>query len=364
MDRRNILIGGGTLVLARVGAAYASIQQMGSMEAFNASVAKTRARLAEAPEKRDLIRYATLGANSHNTQPWRFKVADGSIQILPDFSRRIPVVDPDDHHIFASLGCAAENLAIAAGARGKAGELHFDAANASSITFTPGNGKPSAAALFEAIPVRQSTRTEYDGRAASAPDITLLAAAAKLPGVDVVLITERAQINQVRDLIIAANTAQMADPGFTRELKSWIRFNPRQAMDSGDGLFSPLSGGPVLPGWAAQTLFEWFFKTASENEKYRRQIDSSAGLVIFASAEANPEHWILAGRASQRFALQATALGLKHAFVNQPVEVARFRPELAALIGLPGRRPDLVMRFGYAAALPFSARRPVEAVLA
>ncbi|MFT6571189.1 MAG: hypothetical protein ACJAWY_002913, partial [Sphingomonas echinoides] len=29
-----------------------------------------------------------------------------------------------------------------------------------------------------------------------------------------------------------------------------------------------------------------------------------------------------------------------------------------------GVRPDLVMRFGYGAGLPFSARRPVEAVLA
>ena len=73
---------------------------------------------------------------------------------------------------------------------------------------------------------------------------------------------------------------------------------------------------------------------------------------------------MLAGRACQRFALQATALGLKHAFINQPVEVASLRPEMATLVGLPARRPDIVMRFGYGPALPFSARRPVEAVFA
>lgn len=60
----------------------------------------------------------------------------------------------------------------------------------------------------------------------------------------------------------------------------------------------------------------------------------------------------------------AGALGLKQAYLNQPVEVAQLRPELAALIGVPGRRPDIVMRFGYGAALPYSARRPVAAVLA
>ena len=73
--------------------------------------------------------------------------------------------------------------------------------------------------------------------------------------------------------------------------------------------------------------------------------------------------WIAVGRACQRFALQATALGLKHAFVNQPVEVAALRPDLAALIGAPGRRPDIVMRFGYGPTLPWSLRRPVDAVI-
>ncbi len=71
----------------------------------------------------------------------------------------------------------------------------------------------------------------------------------------------------------------------------------------------------------------------------------------------------MAGRACQRFALQATALGLKHAFINQPVEVASLRPELATLVGLPGRRPDIVMRFGYGPTLPYSTRRPIGSVI-
>ena len=125
-----------------------------------------------------------------------------------------------------------------------------------------------------------------------------------------------------------------------------------------------LTGNPTLPDWVGPMMFNWFYKTASENEKYRHQINSSAGLAIFVSTLANPENWILAGRAAQRFALRATSLGLKHAFVNQPVEVASFRPELAVLVGLPGRRPDLVMRFGYGQNLLYSARRPVQAVLA
>ena len=46
------------------------------MEEYDASVAATRAALKQAPETGDFIRYATLAANSHNTQPWRFKVSE------------------------------------------------------------------------------------------------------------------------------------------------------------------------------------------------------------------------------------------------------------------------------------------------
>jgi len=111
-------------------------------------------------------------------------------------------------------------------------------------------------------------------------------------------------------------------------------------------------------------MFDMVFGAKTENDKYARQLRSSAGVAVFVSEREDKEHWVRAGRACQRFALQATALDLKVAFMNQPVEVASMRPELAALIGMTGRRPDIVMRFGYGPALPFSARRTVEAVLA
>ncbi len=364
MVRRDLLIGGGALVLAGAGAAYASVRRLGSMDEYNASVATARAPLSVTPEVTDFIRYAALAANSHNTQPWRFKVTHGAIAIQPDMTRRIPVVDPDDHHLWASLGCAAENLQLAAQARGRPGELRFEPAHDGGVVFDFGTGSPTGSPMFDAIPRRQSTRSDYDSKSVSTADLTALAAAAAIPGVDVVLITDRPRINQVRDLIVAGNTAQMADPAFVRELRAWLRFNPRAAIETGDGLFSATSGNPILPDWLGLSLFDWVFKADAENAKYAQQIATSAGLAVFVSQKDDREHWVLAGRACQRFALQATALGLKVAFVNQPVEVARFRPELAALAGMPGRRPDIVMRFGYGAALPYSARRSVEAVLA
>jgi hypothetical protein len=84
---------------------------------------------------------------------------------------------------------------------------------------------------------------------------------------------------------------------------------------------------------------------------------------VFAAATNDTSGWFAAGRAYQRFALQATALGIRNAFINQPVEVSSLRPQIASFLGLGNRRPDLVVRFGRGPALPPSLRRPLEAVV-
>jgi hypothetical protein len=323
-----------------------------------------RAAPSPHPEVSELIRYATLAPNGHNTQPWKFSVAPQLITIRPDFSRRTPVVDPDDHHLFVSLGCAAENLELAASARGHQGDLEFDNAGGGSISFAHQPAESQDSALFDAIAQRQSTRAEYDGRAVSTVDLRMLAAAAVVPGVDMLLITDRAVMDRIRDLVVAGNSTQMADTAFVRELKSWLRFSPRHAIETGDGLYSVASGNPALPEWLGPRAFDMLVTAERENDRYASQLRSSSGVAVFVAQRDDREHWVLAGRACQRFALQATALGLKHAYINQPVEVPSLRLELAALVGMAGRRPDVVMRFGHGPLLPYSARRPVSAVLA
>lgn len=354
------MIGGGALLLAGA-AAYGWRAATGTMSDYNSYAAQLRAPLATDPSALDLIRYATLAANSHNAQPWHFRIGDNVIDVLPDMARATPVVDPDDHHLFVTLGCAAENLAIAAAATGHAGDVQVD--NTGDVHVDVTKGPAHRSQLFDAIPRRQSTRAVYDGRPVSAEDLETLRKSAQMDGVRLVLITDRTQIDQVRDLVIAGNTAQLHNPAFMAELKHWLRFNPRDAMARGDGLFTAASGNPVMPSMLGGFAVDTFFTPSAENDKYARQINSSAGLAIFVSEREDKAHWVATGRACQRFALAATALSLKHAFVNQPVEVAALRSELATLIGEPGLRPDLVMRFGYGAEMPFSPRRLVEAVV-
>lgn len=83
----------------------------------------------------DLVRQAILAASSHNTQPWKFRLERDAIAILPDLSRRCPAVDPDDHHLYASLGCAAENLILAAQATGLRGHLRRRRASCPPLSY-------------------------------------------------------------------------------------------------------------------------------------------------------------------------------------------------------------------------------------
>ncbi|BAM90236.1 conserved exported hypothetical protein [Bradyrhizobium oligotrophicum S58] len=357
MNRRQVLIGGGSALAAAALGAGTWRAATGTMREYDEYSSRLRAPLS--PEIADVIRYATLAANGHNTQPWRFRVTGDAIEIRPDPARRTPVVDPDDHHLFVSLGCAATNLAIAAAASGRPGEVAIDG---QTVRYGFTNAKPHDDPLLAAIVRRQSTRADYDGRAVPPGDLAALQAAAAMQGVDLALITDRTVIANIRDLVVAGNDAQMRDVAFMRELKSWLRFNPRSAMATGDGLFAAASGNPSLPSALGGIAFDHLFNAAAENDKYARQIGSSAGLAVFAAEQADPAHWIRVGQACQRFALEATRLGLKLAFINQPVEVAALRPELARVIGT-SRRPDIVLRFGYGPTLPYAPRRPVREVL-
>jgi hypothetical protein len=289
-----------------------------------------------------------------------FELSTGRISIRPDFSRRTPVVDPDDHHVWVSLGCAAENMVIAAAALGKPAEVQFDP---QEIRVTLESGPPAPSPLVDAIFQRQCTRAEYDGRQLSSDVLQDLARAGDRSDVRLLLLTERARIEGVTEYVTQANSAQMRDQAFVSELKHWIRFDDSQAVLSADGLSARSSGNPTLPPWLGAPLFSVFFREKSENDRYVKQLRSSAAVAVFVGARSGPAGWFEVGRAYERFALKATALGVRTAFVNQPIEVPAVRSQFAEWLGIGSQRPDLVVRLGRGGLLPYSLRRPVAAVI-
>ena len=164
--------------------------------------------------RRELIRYATLAPSSHNTQCWRFANDALGITISPDFTRRCAAVDPDDHHLFVSLGCAAENLVLAAAAHGLHGEVNFDHAGSGAVRVNLLPAKsPRASVSYEAIPERQCSRVAYDGRPLARSELRSLAAAGAGPGIDVTLLIGKTQMERVFGICCARQHRADGRPG-------------------------------------------------------------------------------------------------------------------------------------------------------
>ena len=64
------------------------------------------------------IDLATRAPSVHNTQPWRFVVRDGGLDIMADWSRRLTVLDPRGRQLLMSCGCAVLNARVAMAAAG------------------------------------------------------------------------------------------------------------------------------------------------------------------------------------------------------------------------------------------------------
>lgn len=112
-----------------------------------------------------LVGSAVLAPSSHNTQPWRFRIGEKSIELWADRRRALPVNDPFDRELLISCGCALLNLRVAAAHAGLApitesGARH-DCDRLARITLPVGDSALADAELFGFIPLRRTYRHRF-----------------------------------------------------------------------------------------------------------------------------------------------------------------------------------------------------------
>lgn len=314
-----------------------------------------------------MARSASKAPSGHNTQPWLFsRVADDTFVIQPDFRRVLPVADADHHELFISLGCAAENAALAAAYYGYATHCEIqDWAEGAIIKLRlDKNEAPEDGRLFLQIDRRQSTRCAYDER--PVPETALYAWQEAIKGDEVAVkfFLEPTEIARLTDFILAGNQAQFTDKGFVQELIGWIRFSEKEAVQQGDGVWTSSTGVPSLGRPLGSWVMRNFVTAQSEAKRWRKLIEKSAGFALFMTQDHRPEGWIKLGRAFQSFGLMAAEMGISHAHVNMPCEVEPVREKMARELGLKGYTPLLLLRFGYAQPMPYSKRRRLDEVIA
>lgn len=308
----------------------------------------------------EIIRYATKAPSGHNTQPWRFCLAENTISIKPNFEVALPVVDADNRELYISLGCAAENLLIASTHFGYEAHIVQCDTTEIKIKLTKSN-QVVKDNLFHQIERRQTNRSVYSGEKITEDLLAKLQALSPEKNRQIYFAEiGSALADTLTQYIVRGNEIQMSDKAFREELLSWMRFNGKQVKMTGDGLSYKVFGNPALPGVIAKPIVRQFLKPSTQNKGDIKKIASSSHLVLFTTKHNTVEEWIKLGRSLQRFVLTATKLGIASAYCNQPCEVASLANELQKTIAINGQYPTLLLRIGYADPMPYSPRKELD----
>ena len=330
-----------------------------------------------------LVSSAILAANAHNTQPWIFRVEHSRIDLFADKSREIGTIDPFLREMYIGLGCALENLLLAARARGYEYRLvlapnRSEPDRVATVDLSPGGKEVSP--LYEAIPKRHSNRYPYDtSRPVRREMLSTLGALNDERDVKVFWFSEKKERGEVSGLLAKAAKAINADEkqSYDNSLR-WLRLGEEAIQSHRDGLTLDTLGlsGPTL--LAAKMLPKPSLKSSGESwlSSLRSQSRSASAFGILAIRDyGNEAQRMRAGRLWQRMHLWITKEGLAAQPMNQVHERAdrevqlglepRFGDALKDLVDNPSWHATFTFRLGHPSQpAPPSPRRAVEDVRA
>jgi nitroreductase len=337
-----------------------------------------------------LVRAAILAASPHNTQPWLFRVSNSSIELHIDTQRNVGALDPYLREEHIGIGCALENLMLAAPANGytasvtlQPGMLEPIPSNSKTplvarVDLAP--GKRDEGELYNAIPRRHTNRGPYNPQKLIPADF--LEALNNLPGGDadvkVFLFTDEAQRKKIAEVSSAANTEIYSDPDVQSGSEQWVRLQWSSVQEHRDGLTIDAFGlSPIASAVAKMMTPRMLQWAASHSEKNGyANLMLSAPLIGFIAVRDRyeQEQCLRAGRVWQRSHLLATARGLAARPCNEAVEMVDHERALgrpasrAALLneitGDSAWQPTFVFYMGYPTLQAHaSPRRPLQAVL-
>lgn len=390
LTRRRLLQGAGVLTLVAVGGAlWRAHDRDVFVEPSGAPYDPWK--MWNAPEYAHkplaLVAAGILASNPHNTQPWIFRVSDTRIDILADTSRHLGTFDPFLREMHIGLGCAIENIVLAAPANGYAVEIEqvagslVDIARESVVraaTVHLTRAETPTHPLYDAIPHRHTNRAPYDRtRGFPADVLRQLTALPDDESVALSLFTEGDGFEALGRAIINATDEIVADHKMIEDSHRWFRDGPQEMERDRSGLeldaagLSPalLAAAKFLPALPAeQSHGTW----ATQTRDTHVPTAALLGMISVRDRYDRPQA-LAAGRLWQRIHLAASAAGLAMHPLNQPVEMvdrekqlgkdAHAERRLAAIVGNASWQPTFAFRGGYATRPAIaSARRGVEMV--
>jgi nitroreductase len=305
------------------------------------------------------VRVAALAPSLHNSQPWRFRIADGVLDVFADRARQLEVLDPMGRELLISVGAAVLTLRLAIGALGRVPEVDIlpdpDQPDLVARIRADRHTTPSLldSALAEAITTRHTNRLPFADVVVPADSMEQLITAAAQEGA---LLTLAGAVS--RDAIIglgqAAEARLQARGGYRAELGRWT--------GSGAHRRTVIPPTAVAPWGALEHMPRRDFGLVHCQPARRSERFKPYPTMTMLSTEGDgPADWVRAGQALQRVLLTATRLHLATTPISQPVEVPAVRQLLADTHR--GRWTQVIIRVGYAAPPAATPRRPIEDIL-
>jgi hypothetical protein len=313
-----------------------------------------------AERARYLLRYAILAPSTKNTQPWKFAIAGDRIELLPDLTRWLRISDPDQRELHISLGCALENLIVAADHFGYGCEVTYGP-NAdgsqravASVTVMPAAVRAPRMrppGLFEGLTTRQTIHEAFTARGVPIGVQRQFAQLANDPDVKLLLTNERETTHALAALSAQADVAELGDADYRRELARVV----------GEGVF----GTP----WPVSALGRIALPHLNNGTSLARRdgalMRDTPLLGLISTRHDDRPSQIKAGQLFERICLMATILGLHVHPMSQALQIPTLRSHVARISGEPFFYPQQLFRIGYAAPRTHrhTPRRPVERVL-
>ncbi len=337
-----------------------------------------------------LVRAAILAASPHNTQPWRFRVADSFVELHIDPKRNVGALDPFLREEHLGLGCALENLVLAARANGYAATATLPPAILSPISaqsqselvarvdLAPGTREKSE--LYNAIPRRHTNRSSYERHRPIPKDF--LDELSQLPNdnenVKIFLFAGEAEQQRIVKVSSDANIELYSDPNVAAASEQWIRWQWKEVQRSRDGLTIDAFGLSPIAAAAAKTMpTRLLNRIASKGQRagYEDRMLTAPLIGFIAVRDRYDRAQCLgAGRVWQRAHLFATARGIAARPCNEAVEMVdhermqgkapKCLSQLAEITGDSTWQPTFVFLMGYSTETAHaSPRRSVQASL-
>lgn len=327
-----------------------------------------------------VVAAGVLACNPHNTQPWRMIVDGDTIDVHSDPSRRMPFNDASGREHFAGLGCAVENMVIAAGPAGFTADVALFPDGIASdrvarIVLSKARTRKDRD-LAAAIPHRHTNRGPYTSAPVDVSGFT--EQSSRVEGASVLWITDEQARERLGRLYVEATEAITADTAQSTEAFTWFRSSRAGIDRHRDGL--TLDG----QGLGGLTLFAAKLLPAQSREdgdaywvKATREVHTATAAaygVIAVDDVTDRTAQVSGGRLLARLHLTATMLGLGLHHMNQITEridrdTAAGSPDVfsarwAALLGRPASMGLLSFRIGHPERTPgLSPRRSLGDVV-